>query len=147
MGFRDLALLVFATTLGCSQTQFMDKFNEVSSIKYVHEAKGEDYWQTPKETERLGTGDCEDKAFYLQDKLKKQGIESEVCFGLLVFTERESGHAWVEYKLGGRSYVVDPTNGTIFDRAEMSRMLYFKLPERIFKEQMDDYKERLANGN
>lgn len=141
------AILSPVSCVSCSHTPnpILKSFNEVHNLEYKSEEPGEDYWQTPKETERLGKGDCEDFAYYLQDKLKKRGIKSEVKFGYGSLMDNSSGHAWVEYNLGKDTYVLDPTNGTIFRRDSISPFLYFKLPERVFKKKMDEYKERLSN--
>ncbi len=48
-------------------------FMRAKSIRYVPDPPGEDYWQTPQETQARWAGDCEDKAIWLFAELKKNG--------------------------------------------------------------------------
>lgn len=77
-------------------------------IKYKSE--DEDYWQMPWETDKLGTGDCEDYAIYLYDQLNRNGIKSEIVVGKMTGANDEGFHAWIEYKDNGESIILDPTS-------------------------------------
>lgn len=83
--------------------------NEVHKrVKYKSE--DEDYWQMPWETDKLGTGDCEDYAIYLYDQLNRNGIKSEIVVGKMTGANDEGFHAWIEYKDNGESIILDPTS-------------------------------------
>jgi hypothetical protein len=68
----------------------------ISLVKYLQEEftykaepEGEDYWQTPEETAKLKTFDCEDLAFYVQAVLKKLGYETKtICLSGYQGTEK-----------------------------------------------------------
>lgn len=83
----------------------------VHGIRYVPDlADGNDTndaWQTAAETQRLGTGDCEDSSIYLADWLISRGFNARVAVGH--YAER-GGHAWVIVRLDGRSYILESTN-------------------------------------
>lgn len=64
----------------------------LEDIEYKFEGVGIDYWQTPEQTYRLKTGDCEDKALLLMYILKnKLGVESHFLLIENIFTQ--AGHA------------------------------------------------------
>src|SRR3989344_1737407 len=99
-------------------------FNKAASIEYKSEPDGDDYWQTPEETERLGTGDCEDKAIYLHNQLKKNKIESEVVFGYIYSSHlfgKWNMHGWVECIQNKEIYVLDPTSWIIEKRRNLPK--------------------------
>ncbi len=60
------------------------------AVRYVHEDI--DRWQTPDETRRLGTGDCEDFAILFMEALWLRGVESE----MVITPTATGGHAMVE---------------------------------------------------
>ncbi len=68
-----------------------------------------DAWQTARETQALGRGDCEDSAILLADWLIARGFEARVALGR--FAER-GGHAWVVVRLEGEEYLLESTEGT-----------------------------------
>jgi hypothetical protein len=75
----------------------------------------EDYWQLPKETLALRTGDCEDSAILLATLLRADGISASDVY-VFVGTSGENGHAWVSFKwlntLGIESWIrLEPTSG------------------------------------
>lgn len=80
-----------------------------SRFEYMADVKGADYWQSPSETERLGTGDCDDKAIWLYSKLIKEGIDNI----RLVLGNYKSGefsvHMWVNWYQDGQVLILDPT--------------------------------------
>ena len=66
------------------------------NITYKRDLKahGErDYWQHPKETVILGSGDCEDSAFLAQALLKRIGIDSEVITVQYIRSGEDGSHA------------------------------------------------------
>jgi transglutaminase-like putative cysteine protease len=62
----------------------------------------EEYWQTPEETLRLGTGDCEDFAVLLCSLLRVYGIDAEQVY-VALSVDDEDGHAFLieDWYLGG----------------------------------------------
>ncbi|RBP47411.1 transglutaminase superfamily protein [Roseimicrobium gellanilyticum] len=68
-----------------------------------------DAWQTARETQALGRGDCEDSAILLADWLLARGFEARVALGR--YAER-GGHAWVIVRLEGEEYLLESTEGT-----------------------------------
>ena len=65
-----------------------------------------DAWQFGLETQKLGTGDCEDSAIMLADWLASRGFEARVALGR--YSER-GGHAWVVVKLDEKEYLLEST--------------------------------------
>lgn len=65
-----------------------------------------DAWQFALETQKVGTGDCEDSAIMLADWLCSRGIEARVALGR--YAER-GGHAWVVAHLEGQEYLLEST--------------------------------------
>jgi hypothetical protein len=59
-----------------------------------------DYWQLPKETLELGTGDCEDYAILLCSLLRADGWSSSDAFVVLGKNAENRYHAWVKINLG-----------------------------------------------
>jgi len=82
-----------------SQTGFDHIRNWVAdNIDYVSDEKrsGGDYWQTPRETLQLGTGDCEDFAILLCSLLRAYGISAEQVYVAIGLDDGEElGHAFV----------------------------------------------------
>lgn len=81
-------------------------------------SQGYDYWQLPNETQKLGTGDCEDKAIWLYVRLLQHGYTNV----RLVVGKYEASssvyHVWVNWyvKTVGKDgrvketvYILDPT--------------------------------------
>jgi predicted transglutaminase-like cysteine proteinase len=63
--------------------------------KSDEEQWGEDYWQTPDETLRLRTGDCEDFSILLCSLLRAYGFDAEQVFVALGDDGQGEGHAFV----------------------------------------------------
>jgi hypothetical protein len=98
---------------------------------YKSEKKGEDYWQTPEETAKLKTFDCEDASFFSEKVLKDLGyqdVKSMAIYGI------ENGksyfHAICIFKINGKwkymsngYYVYFKEFNTITD------MIKFECPE------------------
>lgn len=83
----------------------------IKGIRYVPDwsdgNSDNDAWQTAPETQKLGTGDCEDSSIYLADWLLARGFEARVCTGRCV---EMGGHAWVVVRLDGKTYLLESTN-------------------------------------
>jgi len=88
------------------------------TYKYDSDVHGvEDYWQLPKETLQLRTGDCEDSAILLCSLLRAAGYSSNDVY-VVVGESDGKGHAWVSFKwinlFGLESWIrLEPTAGGI----------------------------------
>jgi hypothetical protein len=67
-----------------------------------------DAWQTARETQTLGKGDCEDSSILLADWLMARDFQARVALGR--YAER-GGHAWVVVHLDGKDYLLESTEG------------------------------------
>jgi len=68
--------------------------------KYDSEAHGqEDYWQLPKETLQLKTGDCEDFSILLCSLLRANGWSTNDVH-VVIGEQNDNYHAWVKINLG-----------------------------------------------
>ncbi|GEM_PF-1499497 len=83
-------------------------FLKAKAFRYVKEHQG-NIWQTPQETERKGSGDCEDKAVWLFHQLKLNGYENvRLVVGKYKSVNR-GYHVWVAYTdRDSVSYILDP---------------------------------------
>ncbi len=94
-------------------------------FKYKADAVGADYWQAPYETERLGMGDCEDKAIWLYSKLIKEGFDNIRLVLGDYEKSKSSTHMWVNWYHDGQVYILDPTiNDGIWKTEEYSKKYY-----------------------
>jgi transglutaminase-like putative cysteine protease len=122
--------------------QVISHLNKAFSIEYKNEKIGEDYWQRADETEELKTGDCEDQAIYLHNLLIKDGYKADIAFGKM-FLGSDYLHAWVEMKIDGIEYILDPTGGFMVRRDKIGEKWYVKLSgQRIVKNKLDDFLRR-----
>lgn len=87
----------------------------IEGIRYVPDTadgnQDNDAWQTARETQMLGTGDCEDSSIYLADWLIARGFEARVCVGRCA---ERGGHAWVIVRLNAKCYLLESTNPHAF---------------------------------
>lgn len=89
---------------------------------YIKHGKWE-YWQLPKETLQLRTGDCEDYSILLVSLLRAAGWAPDDVYVVLGKNSEGEGHAWVKIKinlpLGSVWYNLEPQAGgwNIFDIA------------------------------
>jgi len=98
---------------------------EASNIKNEPETIPNDFWQDPKLTKRLGTGDCEDQALYLHSLLYLGGVKSEIKFGFVNLRLGTQMHAWVEVENNNVLYVLDSTiNNFILQRRHIPEYTY-----------------------
>ena len=83
-------------------------FLRAKAFRYLKDRKG-DIWQTPQETERKGSGDCEDKAVWLFHRLRQNGYEN-VRLVIGKYKSISAGyHVWVTYAdKNSASYILDP---------------------------------------
>ena len=121
--------------------QFQEVLGKLSEITYKQEFQDEDYWQTPKETERLKTGDCEDLSIYVSELLSQRGIINKKVLGRKN-NFRETYHSWVEFKQGKKWYILETTTGEIFN--ERHPFEYIESEKDLTKDQREDYEKRLA---
>ncbi|QIF00758.1 transglutaminase domain-containing protein [Roseimicrobium sp. ORNL1] len=101
----ELMTIWQTVTAGCRYT------TDIGSIQ--HSSKGgpaREIWQTARETEKLGRGDCEDSAILLTDWLLARGFDARVALGLLL-GPGGGGHAWVVVRLDNTEYLLEPTEG------------------------------------
>ena len=103
-----------------------DILYQVQKIKYVRDIESHnfpEYWQSPKETEELGTGDCEDMAFYFA-YLAYETLGWE-CDLVAVFNPKLGFHMFAEYEGiiydQGHTYSVD---SLVKDNQEVIRYKY-----------------------
>ncbi|HUW32489.1 MAG TPA: hypothetical protein VM223_12830 [Planctomycetota bacterium] len=94
-------------------------------IRYTPEDDNIDYWQLPQETEALGTGDCEDMAIWLYDKLRRAGVTGiRFCIGKHV-QDSSIMHAWVLWFDGSKTFVLDPSvSGELQNVKDIPSRLY-----------------------
>ncbi len=96
-----------------------------SEFRYKADGVGADYWQLPFETEKLGTGDCEDKAIWLYSRLLKEGFDNVRLVLGNYRRNKSSVHMWVNWYHDGRVYILDPTiNDGIWRAEEYSKGFY-----------------------
>jgi len=82
---------------------------QAQAFRYIPDARGQDRWQMPRETEARGGGDCEDMAIWLYTKLLASGVdEARLCIGRKHAADQEM-HCWVMWPASGAYYVLDPT--------------------------------------
>lgn len=78
------------------------------SFRYVPDSGG-DQWQSPEQTDRIRSGDCEDKALWLYAQLKQNGYDALLVVGRHRETDRKF-HVWVVYTdHSSGSYIFDPS--------------------------------------
>lgn len=74
-----------------------------NNIRYVDDLtshRNNEYWQLPKETIELRTGDCEDYAILLCSLLRADGWSPNDVYVVLGKNQNGEGHAWVRINLG-----------------------------------------------
>ena len=96
------------STSGSSDTAVIDALRSLyKSMEYVGDMtkwKMDDKWQTPEETEKSATGDCEDGAIYLYVQLRKAGVPASKLMlfcGYVKDPNNQSktvGHCWLGYR-------------------------------------------------
>jgi hypothetical protein len=110
--------------------KFIMAYNAVCSIPYKADSIDIDHWQTPEETMKLYSGDCEDLAIYFQHIANGIHLNSRIIIGkkdtrpyntrplsgdLILntaqvwreYTTNIPDHAWNEVTIDKKVYVVD----------------------------------------
>lgn len=85
-------------------------FMKARAFRYKEDARGNDHWQSPEETESRWAGDCEDKAVWLFYQLKMNGAQD----ARLVIGKQNAAskglHVWVALTEPNGSFrILDPT--------------------------------------
>ena len=148
---RILIVLLLFLLNGCvtvqsrsdSQKGYAKKcFSKAFLIEYKHDET--EYWQLPKETIELKTGDCEDKAFYLLYMLSERDIKNRIVVGYTLAENRgiKSSmplHAWNEAEIDGETYVLDSTSNVFRKKADLKG--YYEWDITQDKKAIDAYSE------
>lgn len=83
---------------------------ECQRFPYRAEKPGMDLWQTPRETEHYGNGDCDDAAIWTI--IRAHALCPSAALYLVAGDLRGQGHAWVEMTdERGETWWCDPTPG------------------------------------
>lgn len=101
-------------------------YSKARQIRYFPEKKDEDYWQTPEETERLKTGDCEDFAIYLNHLWKKEGLQGKLVLGI-PRRRSDKRHAWNEINWKNETYLADAASGVFIRKKDKSTNYYIEI--------------------
>ena len=142
------ALLAIPASLGvsCTCATVDSQLNTAAGVEYTRDGEG-DHWQTPEETVRRGKGDCEDLALYLHRLLRRQGMDSMVVFGIQDVTSAKTGHAWVECRMYGEVYVLDPTCRLLARRRALPYYRYYAvLRQPELTEKLQEYLTRTGES-
>jgi len=99
-------------------------FEAARKIQYKPEAFFHDYMQTPQETAKLGTGDCEDFAVYLSKLLSDRRIYNEIVFGQIHKSDGLRFHVWNRVIENSNRYLLDSVAGTRMLEAEVPKGYY-----------------------
>jgi hypothetical protein len=86
-----------------------DVRNFLTGCKYVSDKElfgKRDYWQPPDEFEKRKAGDCEDFALWTWRQLLNMGYDARFIGGSA--GRYGDGHAWVEYFLDGKCFLLEP---------------------------------------
>ena len=140
INLKTLCLIGLLGLTGCTTPDITNTIvNEVeraSRIRYVAD-KENDYWQSARETEEVWQGDCEDYAIYLQDRLAKKGIKTDLVIGKVKKIDTRY-HAWVEMNTNGNRYVLDATANMIMANPRH----FYRNESYLFKDKLKAFKER-----
>ena len=102
--------------------QVMAIWKEVSNkCRYQYDAKrisGSDSWESPIDTYRVGSGDCEDTSLLLVDLLTGYGLDARVALG----KHGGEGHAWCVVNIDGQQYILESTRQNVDKLAEPPSM-------------------------
>ena len=102
-----------------------------SNTRYEGEKRNEDYWKTPYETLKEGTGDCDDKAILFHEILGLRGIESRIVYGKIK-KEDEMHHLWCEYTTNRETRIADPTLKIIKQRQDLPSEQYIESENELY---------------
>lgn len=94
-------------------------------IQYKAEPAGEDHWQTPMETDKLRTGDCEDFAWAKWYELLQNGIdERDMWIESGIESTVGIQHAILRVLINGRSYYLDNETNDINEQTIAPRGMF-----------------------
>lgn len=104
---KELCQKVFGTKKG---SNIYKAYQKIANLKYISEEEKQDKWQTPFETNKLKTGDCEDAVFLFASSLSD--IDGWLVWGFVIhndgYTRVVKSHVWYELKNEkGNIYVVE----------------------------------------
>jgi len=136
----------FNETSKLQKPTFIDHFNEACGLNYILEEGDNNYWKTPEETLRDGGGDCEDMSLYLMDLIRDERPSARIILGYLDLRDKTTAHAWIELKIEGDVYVVDPTMKRVIKREKLSHYDYAGMLNNntIRVNKIRDYKKRVG---
>ena len=78
------------------------------NVSYKSEGDNKDYWQQPKETLKLGTGDCEDVVLLFAYLMRLSGVPATYCWGECQNDKTQFAHTWIELRSKDRkAYIVE----------------------------------------
>jgi len=76
-----------------------------------HSSFQDDLWNTPSITSRVKVGNCANKSFLLTSLIRQELSPNEVkCVLGNLYNGKAGGHAWVQVRLHGADYIVEPTH-------------------------------------
>ena len=111
------------------------------NIEYTPERPGCDYWQTPLDTCRSGTGDCEDVAILFISSLPSRQDNAEIAWGWKIDnrTGIARAHAWCQLAgKNGSKYIVEGCSrdwsGIILEDMELYRTNTVHKPVLVLKQ-------------
>ena len=103
-----------------------------------------DHWQTPEETIRLKTGDCDDKSIYLSKLLTDQRIENQLVYGRFHKSDPFSKkHIWLSVYENNNEYILDPVSGVKLLKDEIPKGMF--IPEYTFI--LKNYSQKEINAH
>lgn len=121
-----------------------DGFSYYADEIVIEQKISYDYWQTPKETEERGGGDCEDTALWLYYNMRNQGYHVKFACGKRYRSSSEY-HAWVELHENGRIYILDPSWHEFYKtKREYGKKEYVNMFDKFqyFQDNFTDWKFR-----
>lgn len=78
------------------------------NIFYRAEGDDNDYWQQPKETLKLGTGDCEDVVLLFAYLMRLSCVFATYCWGECQNDKTQFAHTWIELQSRDhKAYIVE----------------------------------------
>lgn len=79
-----------------------------TTIRYKPEPIGQDHWQTPEETNKIRSGDCEDFAWYKWYYLLQNGVDEHDMYLMQgMETTAKQYHAVLMVYMEGKLYYLD----------------------------------------
>jgi hypothetical protein len=82
----------------------------------------DDYWQPPEFFEQTRNGDCDDFAIWTWRQLFSMGYPARLTLGRA--DRYGTGHAWVTFQMGGKTFLVEPQMWIIPKLPQLSIIRY-----------------------